>query len=92
MKTILAFDDFVLNRSENTRRRFKQPKWHPELKYTDPDNPRNIWPQSVVPAPQGGYMMVYLGIPEPESPWRTSICPYFWPGARTACALNPINR
>jgi hypothetical protein len=68
VKTILAFDDFVLNRSENTRRRFKQPQWHPELMYTDPDNPRTIWPQSIVPAPQGGYMMVYLGIPDPNLP------------------------
>ena len=68
MKTILAFDDFVLNRSDNTRRRFKQPEWHPELAFTDPDNPKNIWPQSVVSAPQGGYMMVYLGIPDPNMP------------------------
>lgn len=68
MKTILAFDDFVLNRSDNTRRRFKQPVWHPEAAYTDPDNPRNIWPQSVVPAPQGGYSMIYLGQPDPDTP------------------------
>ena len=68
MKAILAFDDFVLNRSDTTRRKFRQPEWHPEFAYTDPANPRNIWPQSVVPAPQGGYMMVYLGIPNPDLP------------------------
>ncbi len=70
MKTILAFDDFVLNRSEGTRRRFKQPVWHPECGFTDPMNPRNIWPQSVVPAPQGGYMLVYLGVPEADKPLK----------------------
>ncbi len=70
MKTILAFDDFVLNRSDGTRRRFKKPEWHPEASFSDPYNPRNIWPQSVVPAPQGGCMMIYLGVPEPELPLR----------------------
>ncbi|MCR5262465.1 MAG: hypothetical protein K6D94_01220 [Clostridiales bacterium] len=68
MKTILAFDDFVLNRSEGTKRKFKQPEWHEELAFFDPAVPRNIWPQSVVPAPQGGYYLVYSGFPDPDEP------------------------
>ncbi|MGI6691727.1 MAG: hypothetical protein ACOX63_12945 [Christensenellales bacterium] len=63
MKHILAFDDFVLNRSDNTRRVFKQPKWYTDLAYTDAANPRGIWPSTVVPAPGGGYMLTYGGVP-----------------------------
>lgn len=66
MKAILAFDDFVLNRSDNTRRVFKKPDWRFDLAYTDSANPRNIWPFSVVPAPEGGYMMLYGGVPFEE--------------------------
>lgn len=64
MKTILAFDDFVLNRNDNTRRVFHQPDWQFDLAYTDPNIPRAISPASVIPAPQGGYYMYYMGIPE----------------------------
>ena len=63
MKHILTFDDFVLNRSDNTRRVFKQPKWYTDLAYTDAANPRGIWPSTVVPAPGGGYMLTYGGVP-----------------------------
>ena len=68
MKTILAFDDFVLNRSDTTRRVFKQPQWRMDLAYTDPANPRGIWPTSVVPALEGGYMLLYSGVPDPTEP------------------------
>ncbi len=68
MRTILAFDDFVLNRSDNTRRVFKQPKWRRDLAFSDPANPRAIWPVSVVPAPQGGYMLMYNGVPGEDAP------------------------
>lgn len=68
MKTILAFDDFVLNRSDNTRRVFKQPEWRMDLLYTDPAAPRRINLTGVVPAPQGGYMMIYLAVPGVDMP------------------------
>lgn len=64
MKAILPFDDFVLNRSDNTRRVFKQPQWHPEMAFTDSENSDAILPQTVVPAPQGGYMLFYMASPE----------------------------
>ena len=64
MKTILAFDDFVLNRSDNTKRVFKQPEWRFDCIYTDEEyNPRGIWPSMVVQAPDGGFMMIYSGVP-----------------------------
>lgn len=68
MKTILPFDDFVLNRSDNTKRIFKQPEWKPELAYYDPYNPRGASPSSFVRAPQGGVMMIYLGTPDLNDP------------------------
>ena len=67
MKTILTFDDFVLNRTDNTRRVFKQPDWKFEYAYTDPVCPAYTGPSCVVPAPQGGYMLLYHGIPRPDS-------------------------
>ncbi len=57
-----------MNRTDNTRRIFRQPKWHTDAIFADPRNPRNIWPQSVVKAPDGGYMLTYLGIPDPGLP------------------------
>ena len=69
MKVILPFDDFVLGRSENTRRVFKKPQWRFDCVYADEAcNPRGIWPGMVVQAPDGGYMMMYLGAPGTEGP------------------------
>ena len=69
MKTILAFDDFVLNRSDNTRRVFKQPEWRFDCVYADEKHhPRGIWPGMVIQAPDGGYMMMYSGVPGAVDP------------------------
>lgn len=63
MKHILAFDDFVLNRTDNTRRVFKQPDWRFDCAYQDADNPRGIWPTQVVPGLDGGFRLMYTGVP-----------------------------
>ena len=39
MKALLPFDDFVLNRNENTRRIFKQPKWLFDQAFSDSCTP-----------------------------------------------------
>ena len=70
MKHILAFDDFVLNRSDNTQRVFKQPQWRFDLAYTDEKiHPRGICITSIVPAPDGGVMALYAGVPGVDTPY-----------------------
>lgn len=61
MKALLPFDDFVLNRNENTRRIFKQPKWLFDQAFSDSCTPKGSNPIRVVPAPQGGYYLTYYG-------------------------------
>lgn len=61
MKTVLPFDDFILNRTENTKRIFQQPKWLFDQAYIDPFCPFGTYLCNVVPAPQGGYYMIYRG-------------------------------
>jgi len=68
VKAILPFDDFLMNRSDNTKRVLKQPHWHPECVFTDSEHTSVISPQVVVPAPQGGYMLIYMASPDENIP------------------------
>ena len=61
MKTLLPFDDFVLNRNENTRRIFKQPNWLFDQAFSDESITLMGGPGGVVLAPQGGYYRYYYG-------------------------------
>lgn len=69
MKCINVFDDFVLSRTDNTRRVFKQPEWLFDKAFTDPDNIRAVNTTAVVKAPCGGYMMTYRGVPDLAQAW-----------------------
>jgi len=67
MKKILMFDDFLINRTDNTKRRFHQPEWQFDRAFYDP---MSLGSQglSVVPAPQGGYLMNYYLVPGVDTP------------------------
>lgn len=63
MKKIMFFDDFLINRTDNTRRIFKEPVWDFENAFNSGSH-RGILGESVVPAPDGGYFLFYLTVPE----------------------------
>lgn len=63
MKKILMFDDFLMTRTDNTRRRFHQPDWRYGEPFLDPASPRGVQGLAVVPAPQGGWYMTYYILP-----------------------------
>lgn len=69
MKVISVFDDFIMNRSDNTVRVFKQPDWKYDLLYSDPANPRGVLATGAEIAPDGGVIVPYLGVPGQDEPW-----------------------
>lgn len=69
MKVITVFDDFVMNRSDNTKRVFKMPDWKPDCIYTDPYCPRGLLGTGAAAAPDGGIIVPYLSVPGITEPW-----------------------
>jgi len=69
MKKIMMFDDFLINRTDGTRRRFHQPEWRYDQAFTDPISPLGVQGITIVPAPQGGYYMTYYLMPMPDAPF-----------------------
>ena len=59
MRTILFFDDFLINRQRNLVRRWHRPEWLPEHLFIDRDTLFGGGYSSVVPAPDGGYYLYY---------------------------------
>ncbi|HOJ09278.1 MAG TPA: hypothetical protein PK733_01625 [Clostridiales bacterium] len=64
MKKIMFFDDFIVNRTDNTRRVFKEPVWDFSNAFNEPGSLRGILGESVIPAPDGGYFLYYLTVPK----------------------------
>lgn len=68
MKQILFFDDFAANRTDNTRRVFKQPEWDFDRFFCPQRSKHGILGESVAPAPGGGYYLYYYEAP-PGAPF-----------------------
>ncbi len=72
MKSILFFDDFLVQRDPSVERRFHTPNWLDEYSYTDPVSPYGMGYASVVEKPNGGYSLYYIcaaGKPGPARPF-----------------------
>lgn len=62
MKTILFFDDFLINRQRNIERRWHQPEWLPQYLFIDRETLFGGGYSSVVPAPDSGYLLYYMAM------------------------------